>query len=54
MKPREAPDVPGNTPAERMSNALRKVLSVSKEELLEREAAEKRARDKKKRGKKLT
>jgi hypothetical protein len=54
MKPLEAPDVPGSTEAERMSNALRKVLTVSKEELLKKEAAEKRARDNKKRGKKPT
>ncbi len=35
--------VPGNTPGERMSNALRTVLSVSKGELLERESRLKRA-----------
>jgi hypothetical protein len=47
MKPQPAPNVPGNTDAERMSNALKMVLTVSKEELLKREAAEKRARQKK-------
>ena len=29
MKPEPAPNVPGNTPGERMSNALRMVLTVS-------------------------
>jgi hypothetical protein len=47
MKPRPAPNVPGDTPAERMSNALRMVLSVSKKDLLKKEAKEKRAREKK-------
>ena len=47
MKPEPAPKVPGNTEAERMSNALRMVLTVPKKELLKREAAEKRARQKK-------
>jgi hypothetical protein len=42
MKPLPAPHVPGNTESERFENALRKVLSVSKEELLKREAQEKR------------
>ncbi len=39
MKPLPAPNVPGDTDAERMSNAFRAVLSVSKEELLKKEAA---------------
>jgi hypothetical protein len=47
MKPAPAPQVPGNTEAERMSNALRMVLTVSKKELLKREAREKRTREKK-------
>jgi hypothetical protein len=47
MKPAPAPDVPGETPAERMSNALRIVLSVSKKDLLKKEAKEKRGREKK-------
>jgi hypothetical protein len=46
-KPLPAPNVPGNTPSERMSNALRMVLTVSKEDLLRKEAQVKRARDKK-------
>jgi hypothetical protein len=47
MKPARAPSVPGNTPAERISNALSMVLTVSKEDLLKKEAREKRAREKK-------
>ena len=47
MKPAPAPNVPGNTEAERMSNALNMVLSVSKTELLKKEARLKRASDKK-------
>ena len=38
MKPHPAPTVPGNSPGERMSNALRTVLAVSKVELLEQES----------------
>ena len=47
MKPSPAPNVPGNTEAERMSNALRMVLSVSKKDVLAKEAALKRPREKK-------
>jgi hypothetical protein len=39
--------VPGKTDAERMSNALRAVLTVSKADLLKKEARVKRANDKK-------
>jgi len=49
MKPAPAPNVPGNTEAERMDNALRKILTVSKEALLKEEAKWKRARARKKR-----
>ena len=38
MKPLAAPNVPGRTDAQRMSNALRMVLTVSKAELLKKEA----------------
>ena len=38
MRP-PAPNVTGDTPAERMSNALRMVLSVSKADLLKKEGA---------------
>lgn len=44
MKPQPPPDVPGNTDAERMSNALRMVLRVSKEDLLKKEAQLARAK----------
>jgi len=52
MKPLPAPDVPGDTDAERFDNAVRKVFSVSKKELLKREANWKRARARKKQTKK--
>jgi len=42
MKPLPAPLVPGKTEFERFENALQRVLTVSKEELLRREAQEKR------------
>jgi hypothetical protein len=41
MKPLPAPQVPGKTEFERFDNALRRVLAVSKEELLKRESLEK-------------
>jgi hypothetical protein len=52
MKPLPAPNVPGNTEAERFDNAVRKMFSVSKEEPLKREAKWKRAQARKKRTKK--
>jgi hypothetical protein len=42
MKPLPAPHVPGKTEFERFDNAMRRVLTVSKEELMKREAQEKR------------
>jgi hypothetical protein len=54
MKPAPAPNVPGNTEAERMSNAVKKVFSVSKEAYLKEEARLKRVRARKKRAKKTT
>jgi len=51
MNPLPAPNVPGKTEFERFDNAVRQVLSVSKEELLRREAREKKTRERKKRGK---
>jgi hypothetical protein len=48
MKPSPAPKIPGDTPGERLSNALRMVLSVSKKNLLKKEAREKRTRERKK------
>jgi hypothetical protein len=52
MKPLPPPNVPGNTDAERMSNALRAVLTVPKAALLKKEAQIKRANDKKRAAKK--
>jgi hypothetical protein len=49
MKPLPTPHVPGHTDAERMSNALTKVLSISKADLLKEEAKWKRTRERKKR-----
>lgn len=40
MKPLPAPSVPGKTEFERFDNAMRQVLSVSKQELLKREQRE--------------
>jgi hypothetical protein len=47
MKPQPAPEVPGNTDAEHMSNALRMVLSVPKEAILKAETKLKKAKEKK-------
>jgi len=47
MKPLPAPNVPGKTEYERFDNALRQVLSVSKEDLLKMEAREKRKKERK-------
>ena len=47
MKTLRAPYVPGKTEAERFENAVRKIFSVSKEELLKREADWQRQRAKK-------
>ncbi|HYL73278.1 MAG TPA: hypothetical protein VEU96_03685 [Bryobacteraceae bacterium] len=52
MKPLPTPHVPGDTEAARMDNALRKVLTVSKEDLLREEAKWKRAQARKKRARK--
>jgi hypothetical protein len=41
MKALPAPKVPGNTDAERMSNALRMMLTVPKQALLKRQVKEK-------------
>lgn len=47
MKPSPPPDVPGNTEAERMDNAVRAVFSVSKKDYDQEEARLKRARTRK-------
>jgi hypothetical protein len=44
MKPLPPPHVPGKTEFERFDNAMRRVLTVSKEELLRREDQEKRGK----------
>ena len=54
MKLQPAPQIPGNTSGERLSNALSMVLTVSKVQLLRQEAKERRARSRKKRAKKST
>jgi hypothetical protein len=47
MKPAPAPDIPGNTESERMDNAVRKMFTVSKEDVLKEEAKWKRAQGRK-------
>jgi hypothetical protein len=52
VKPLPAPNVPGKTEFERFDNAMRQVLSVSKEELLKRETQYQKERKRKRRPKK--
>lgn len=52
MKPQPAPYVPGDTDAERMDNAVRKMFSVSKEDYLKEEERLKLSRARKRTGKK--
>ena len=47
MKPLPAPNVPGKTEFERFDNAVRKIFTVSKEEMQRREAEWERIRGKK-------
>ncbi|HTD43245.1 MAG TPA: hypothetical protein VK687_03655 [Bryobacteraceae bacterium] len=47
MKPLPAPYVPGDTPGQCLSNALRMLLTVSKADLPKKEACVKRASEKK-------
>ena len=47
MKPSPPPHVPGNTEAERFDNAVRKMFSVSKEDVMREEARQKAANRKK-------
>lgn len=44
MKPLSPPNVPGKTEHERMDNALRHVFTVSKDEILKKEAKDKKAK----------
>ncbi len=52
MKPPPPPPVPGNTDAERFDNAVRKMFTVSKMEILRREKKWKQARARTKQRKK--
>ncbi len=52
MKPHPAPHVPGNTEAERFDNAVRKMFTVAKADVLKAEQKWKQDRAKKKRAKK--
>jgi len=52
MKPLPAPNVPGNTDAERFDNAVRKMFTVSKYDVLKAEAKWRRSRARKKQAKK--
>jgi hypothetical protein len=45
LKPLPPPHVPGKTEFERFDNPMRKVLTVSKQELVRREEAERHDRD---------
>jgi hypothetical protein len=45
VKPLPAPHVPGKTEFERFDNAVRQVLTVSKEKLLKREQRESDSRE---------
>jgi hypothetical protein len=47
MKPQPAPSVPGDTDTERFDNAVRKLFTVSKEEMQRREAEWQRLQSKK-------
>jgi hypothetical protein len=48
MKPLPAPSVPGKTEHQRFDNALRQIFTVSKDDILKKEAKEKRPRERKK------
>lgn len=48
MKPSPAPDVPGNTPWERLDSAVRTIFTVPKGAFVKKEARQKKRREKKK------
>jgi hypothetical protein len=52
MKPLPAPDVPGDTEAARMDNAVRMLFSASKADFVKQESKHKQAKERKKRAKK--
>ena len=54
MKPLPAPNVPGETEAARMDNAVRLLFSASKEAFVKQETKHKKARERKKRAKKTS
>jgi len=54
MRPLPAPNVPGKTDAERFDNAVRQILTISKEYLLKRESREKLVWERKKKAKEPT
>jgi hypothetical protein len=47
MKPLPTPHVPGKTEFERFDNAMRQVFTVSKDDLLKKEAREMKTRERK-------
>jgi hypothetical protein len=49
MKPAPAPDVPGNTPWEKLDSAVRKIFTVPKESLRVEDVKRQRARARKRR-----
>jgi hypothetical protein len=48
LKPLPAPNVPGDTEAQRFDNAVRKLFTVSKEEMQRREAEWQKIQNRKK------
>jgi hypothetical protein len=52
MKPLPPPDIPGKTEFQRFDNAVRRVLTVSKEDMRKREAEYQKEREEKRRPKK--
>ncbi len=52
MKTQPAPNVPGDTDTQRFDNAVRKMFTVSKEEMQRREAEWQKAQDRKNQSKK--
>jgi hypothetical protein len=51
MNPKPPPYVPGNSDFERFDNAVRKMFTVSKEDVLKEEAKQRRTRTRRKRTK---
>jgi len=53
VKPSPAPEVPGNTPWEKLDHAVRAIFTVPKDAVMKEEARQKRARARKRTKKKL-